>query len=73
MAYGHGYWTVVAGGEIYSVFGPLVDAGYEYELGTRWYPAEDWRVVERKKEETLVKSRAYSCVQLGCVSPPLPV
>ena len=51
------------------MFGPLVDAGFEYELNGRWYPATDPRVIARKEEETLVKSPAYSCVNGGSVNP----
>ena len=71
MDYDHGYWTVEACGELYRVFGPLVDAGFEYELNGRWYPATDPGVMARKKEETLMKSRAYSCVAGECVNPPV--
>ena len=69
IAYSCGYWTVEASGELYRVFGPLVDAGYEYEIGSRWYPATDPRVIARKNQETLMKSPAYSCVNGGCVNP----
>ena len=71
IAYSCGYWTVEASGELYRVFGPLVDAGFEYELNGRWYPATDPHVIARKKEETLLKSPAYSCVAGGCLNPPI--
>jgi len=35
VAYNCGYWTVEASGELYRVFGPLVDAGFDYEIGSR--------------------------------------
>ena len=72
LSFEHGYWTVEASGELYRVFGPLVDAGYEYEIQGRWYPSTDPRVIARKKGETLVKSAAYSCVHLGAhINPPV--
>ena len=71
VAYAYGYWTVEASGELYRVFGPLVDAGYEYEIGSRWYPATDPRVIARQQEETMMKSRAYVCVAGGCLNPPI--
>ena len=45
-----GYWTVEASGEFYRVFGPLVDAGFEYEIGEKWFPANHPRVIAAKKE-----------------------
>ena len=50
VAYSCGYWTVEASGELYRVFGPLVDAGYEYEIGEKWFPANHPRVIAAKKE-----------------------
>ena len=71
VSYDHGFWTVEASGELYTLFTTLEDAGFEYELNGRWLPADDPRVIARKQEETLVNSPAYSCVHLGCVNPPL--
>ena len=48
IAYSCGYWMVKASGELYRVFGPLVDAGFEYEIGCRWFPADDPRVLARR-------------------------
>ena len=50
VAYACGYWTVEASGEFYRVFGPLVDAGFEYEIGEKWFPANHPRVIAAKKE-----------------------
>ncbi len=58
VAYDHGYWTVEASGKIYSVFGPLVDAGFDYFLNGRWLPANHPPVIARKKETRLVDSFA---------------
>jgi hypothetical protein len=71
LSYDHGYWTVEADGKQFVVFGPQVDAGYLYELSGRWLPADDPRVIARKKEETLLKSPAYSCVNGGCMNLPI--
>ena len=48
VSYDHGYWTVEASGELYRVFGTLVDAGFEYELNGRWLAADDPRVITAK-------------------------
>ena len=71
VVYDHGYWTVEASGELYSVFGTLVDAGFEYEVNGRWLPGNDPRVMARKKEETLVNSPPIPAFILGASIRPL--
>jgi hypothetical protein len=53
IAYDRGYWTVEASGELYSVFGTLVDAGFEYKLNGRWLPESDPRVQAVRAATTL--------------------
>jgi hypothetical protein len=44
VAFDHGYWTVEKDGQQFRVFMCCVQSGFEYEIGGRWVPADDWRV-----------------------------
>jgi hypothetical protein len=69
-----GYWTVATEeGKTFTLFQARIDSGMEYEWRGRWLPATDSHVVKERQETTLARSRAYSCVDGGCVVPPLPV
>jgi hypothetical protein len=69
-----GYWTVATEeGKTFTVFQARIDSGMEYEWRGCWLPAYDPRVVAERRESSLASSRAYSCVNGGCVVPPLPV
>ena len=67
----HGYWTVELEGQQFLVFQTRIDSGFEYELKGRWLPESDPRVQAALGRETLVNARAYSCVEGGCVNPPV--
>ena len=58
LSFDHGYWTAEVNGKQYVVFGPLVDAGYLYEVNGGWLAADDPRVMARKSEEMLLNPPA---------------
>src|SRR5688572_23355204 len=56
-----------------NIFSGRIESGWLYELNGRWLEADDPRVIARKAETSLRGSPAFSAVNGGCVSPPLPI
>jgi hypothetical protein len=69
ISFDHGFWIVEKDGAQYQVFIIRVDSGWEYQLGGRWLPADDWRVKVLKEMREPLTEKAKACIEGAIVYP----